>query len=168
MNPDCIDSYCDGSAQVCTTYLKSGEPTTSDSECEPGLAMRNGLCSPLAATGESCSSESDCESVGDYCNGTCTKFGLTGAMCVTGSECGPYYQCDTASHACALLPTLGQTCSSSGQLGCIDNSYCDTTRFVCVALLPDGASCTSSTDCLHDFCDFSTSSGTCMTQLVCF
>ena len=168
MNSDCIDSYCDGSTQVCTTYLRSGEPTTSDADCQPGLAMRNGLCAALAATGESCSSASDCESVGDYCSGTCTKVGLTGAMCVGDNECGPYYHCDTVSHACALLPTRGQNCTPNGQLGCIDNSYCDTTTSVCIALLPDGATCTQSSDCLNDFCDFSTSPGTCTSQPVCF
>lgn len=165
----CDNSYCDYTAMLCTAYKANGAACQSSTECGQGTCV-NQVCTALVAEGGACSSTTSttqCELIGDYCSGTtmtCTKYGLAGDACTTGAECSPIYQC--TSGACALRPTLGETCSpNSSATDCIDKSYCDGATLKCTAPKPDGAACQSDGECVSNNCD--ATSNTCLTPPIC-
>jgi hypothetical protein len=163
-NTNCIDSYCETTTYTCAALLANGATCTGDEQCAIGLACTSTTrtCGPLAAVGATCSTDDNCRSVGNYCGpaGKCVAFGLTGDSCAAGEQCSMYYTCGGTT--CALRPKLGDSCGGTSQ-GCIDLSYCDPTTQKCTALKPDGATCNGSNECKGGMCQFSTTTGTCMT-----
>jgi hypothetical protein len=100
----------------------------------------DGTCQPPRDDGP-CLSPSDCRSY--VCvGGNCMPPKVTGDACTPGMrECGPGTYCGSAS-ACALLPTVGQSCAGSAAEGpgCLDVP-CDPVSLTCVPFGKLGDSC---------------------------
>jgi hypothetical protein len=168
----CVDgAYCDVSSGLCAALLPIGSACTLDGECAYGLGCPGPIgsrtCDALPTVGQPCTADGLCRDEGVYCDGStnlCTSVGLPGAACPSGIECSPYYACVAA--ACAQGPGLGDMCSSAAP--CFDaGTYCDFAAGLCVMQGPDGGTCNSDAECASDFCDLSTSPGTCASPMTC-
>lgn len=160
VDSSCVQSFCDSTTMLCTAYRQNGQSCSDSDECASGACT--GTCVALAGPGEACMPEPGCRDLGTYCSptsNTCVALGLAGDACGTTAPCSPVYQC--VGGACALRPTLGQSCADQD---CIDRSFCDPATSLCTAPKADGASCQDSSECQGE-CDAQTM--TCKTAPVC-
>jgi len=182
-DPSCASQYCDGEnacAEVCCT--DSNCPTTTPfGECSEGrycdsdswlyAGFRAGLCRPLVDLGEECSLSDSCAS--GYCryeagssSGICADRAVLDGPCPSGGsdECqlGQYCGTDLNCHRYALY---GEDCSEHWCAGVLECAVVDDAGSErCYSLKNDleiGMRCEGDYQCASDYCELSTSGGTC-------
>jgi hypothetical protein len=137
-----------------------GEMCSYTEDCAPGLACdeRTYTCGPKGGAGDGCGPEAgflECQD-GLFCFGsTCTVRPRAGEACVAG-WCQEGLSCvyvpDTATDTCLAPHALDADCSDGA--GCVAGAFCDVAGTqACTALLADGGTCTSSSQCLHAWCN---------------
>lgn len=162
----CIDSYCDDTTNLCTSYLADGAACMLNLQCASNSCVGD-VCHPRAHTGEACGQDvASCLLIGDHCSDTtmtCTPVGLDGDACTSDEDCSTIYDCDTTTGTCVLLPQLGESCAETQD--CLDRSICDPTTMLCTAPRADGQTCEFDEDCDSRHCDGTTA--TCVTPPIC-
>jgi hypothetical protein len=161
------DVYCDPTSNTCKQFPDDGQPCLP-SPLPPGVASR---CNPDPTQRVVCDT-----------SGTCRAPGKAGADCSTVGCDVDFYCARTGTTAiCTALPSLGASCVASGrrcampyfcnvntnvcdqpaQLGescvqkaCDTGLYCDmtTSSYVCKSQLSDGSPCTSPVQCVSENC----------------
>jgi hypothetical protein len=158
---DCQSGLVCSTQKQCLAPAAAGGDCRTDRECADGLGCINplstmpGTCRPLPHLGEACP-YSRCADQNLRCDvggtNTCVALGLPGATCRTDANCSPYMTCNTTSHQCEALPSLGMPCTTA----CQGASYCQldstTGAGVCAAPQANGAACESHSACASDYC----------------
>lgn len=128
---------------------------TTDEHCGNPLACGAGLscdprtmtCAAQAAVDQSCAFVGCADGLLCDSSEICVAIpGLDDAC--PDDECQRGLFCDQADHLCKNPIALDGACAGDDQ--CVSGAYCDVT---CKAFLADGVACTSSSECLHGWCN---------------
>jgi hypothetical protein len=160
--------FCDPVSATCRRFPGDGEACLSPPP--PGVASS---CNPDPTLGLVCDTTVPTNKV-------CRAPGKLNASCVN-IACEKDLYCDATTDTCKALPTLDQSCETSGfrcktpffcntakvprvcdepasvgqdclQTPCYPDGYCDPVTDRCKPRLADGQVCTTSTECLSNDC----------------
>jgi hypothetical protein len=177
--------FCDPASKTCKQLPQNGQaclnplPPGVTTACDPDPSLQL-VCSTQGTTNP---------------GGTCTAPGRQGADCSTvPCDKGLYCAQSGTTAVCTALPTLGQSCTQSGErclepyfcnsaknytcdqpamlgqdcslVNCNTGLYCDRTLqpYTCKAQLPDGSQCTAPDQCLSLLCGGAAFPQTCQHQ----
>jgi len=154
---ECVSGFCDVD-HICHALGAVNAPCARDEQCDFGLACVSpspsipGECRPLPHLGDVCP-YSRCAEQGAVCDAShhCVPVGLPGAACASQGDCSPFLECDTTSHTCIVLPTLGMPCDFS----CGGEAFCDfngQSSGTCTAPTSNGTPCDDSGTCASRNC----------------
>ncbi len=146
--------YCDPTSSTCKQLPESGQPCLSPPP--PGVSSS---CDPNPAL------HLTCRTTGTSSAGTCQGLATSGQDC-TSVACDTGLYCDGTTRTCLPLPTLGQSCSTSGQ--CATPYFCNfnVSPEVCAQAAEVNQPCTNGSTCdVNLWCDTSQATPICKAKL---
>lgn len=168
--------YCDPMTSTCKQLPGAGEPCLTppppgvNDSCNPDPTlhlvcriqpgMTTGTCTGPAKQGEDCTNvpcDKDLFCDRTMMPNTCQPLPTLGQSCTASGQCAMPYFCNFNTGMCDQPAQLGEACDTNG-VTCDVGLYCDTTQAtpVCAAKLDAGQPCTSSVQCLSNSCSFTT------------